>query len=602
MNELDVIDQNELDVRQQNELVESFELAQNFINKKYLTDLTDHKVMPIPNHIKNLTTRENIRLFKINKIVYDKSENNIDKLSNVYSALGNVDASLIIIIDSDGKNNNMYLGTRLDNNGITSAKQVIEKSFKGNFPGSEIENLRNSQIESLIENIMKSEIRGSEKSISCVSGIPSLKDEDKDKFVQGIEKLIDAMKGEKFSAVFIADPVKTEDIENIKAGYESLYSNLVPFANTELNFNQTDSEAVTEGLTKGITTTVTESLTQTQSYTSGSSESNSETDNKSTSRSAAGAIGAVGAGIGAIIAGPAAPLGAAIGGAIGGAIGSAVGSITKGSSDTYSNSKNKSATEGVSNNKGSSTSNSTQESQSMTSTLGNSRSLQIKLENKSVIELLEKIDGQLSRINDAENFGLWNCACYFIATDVQTSKVASSTFKSLMRGQESFMENSFINTWDNDNKVNLIEASKYILKLSHPLIDLNIDIGMGLPSVTPCSLVSGKELPIQFGLPHKSISGVPVMEIAEFGRNVISYDKNDDNKKIKLGHIFHMSNTEDAEVDIDLKSLTMHTFITGSTGAGKSNTIYKILSELNKKKIKFLVIEPAKGEYKNQPF
>ena len=42
-----------------------------------------------------------------------------------------------------------------------------------------------------------------------------------------------------------------------------------------------------------------------------------------------------------------------------------------------------------------------------------------------------------------------------------------------------------------------------------------------------------------------------------------------------------------------------HTFITGSTGAGKSNAVYSIINELyTQKKIPFLIIEPAKGEYK----
>ncbi len=45
----------------------------------------------------------------------------------------------------------------------------------------------------------------------------------------------------------------------------------------------------------------------------------------------------------------------------------------------------------------------------------------------------------------------------------------------------------------------------------------------------------------------------------------------------------------------------MHTFVTGSTGSGKSNTVYQILHELGKQDppVKFMVIEPAKGEYKH---
>ncbi len=45
--------------------------------------------------------------------------------------------------------------------------------------------------------------------------------------------------------------------------------------------------------------------------------------------------------------------------------------------------------------------------------------------------------------------------------------------------------------------------------------------------------------------------------------------------------------------------MNMHTFITGSTGSGKSNTVYQMLCELHQDGINFLVIEPAKGEYKD---
>ena len=42
-----------------------------------------------------------------------------------------------------------------------------------------------------------------------------------------------------------------------------------------------------------------------------------------------------------------------------------------------------------------------------------------------------------------------------------------------------------------------------------------------------------------------------------------------------------------------------HLLIAGSTGSGKSNTVYQILSELHQDKVPFLVVEPAKGEYKH---
>ncbi len=69
-------------------------------------------------------------------------------------------------------------------------------------------------------------------------------------------------------------------------------------------------------------------------------------------------------------------------------------------------------------------------------------------------------------------------------------------------------------------------------------------------------------------------------------------------RKIELGHIYHMHKAEPNVVALDKTSLASHTFITGSTGAGKSNTVYHLLDELDRQRVNFLVIEPAKGEYK----
>ncbi|MCR5836075.1 MAG: ATP-binding protein [Lachnospiraceae bacterium] len=118
------------------------------------------------------------------------------------------------------------------------------------------------------------------------------------------------------------------------------------------------------------------------------------------------------------------------------------------------------------------------------------------------------------------------------------------------------------------------------------------------PIVTATTSLSGKELAYSLNFPKKSISGFPVLECAEFGRNVVSYEKDDTEEKVDVGNIFHMKHSENNRVLLSKKSFASHTFVTGSTGSGKSNTIYKILEEVYEKGIKFLVVEPAKGEYK----
>ena len=68
---------------------------------------------------------------------------------------------------------------------------------------------------------------------------------------------------------------------------------------------------------------------------------------------------------------------------------------------------------------------------------------------------------------------------------------------------------------------------------------------------------------------------------------------------INLGNIFNMGSETNNHVRLDRNSMAMHTFITGSTGSGKSNTVYEILRQLDSVNVNYLVIEPAKGEYKN---
>lgn len=57
-------------------------------------------------------------------------------------------------------------------------------------------------------------------SVSCVAALrDKSKTEDK-AFVQGIERFMDAMEGEKYTALFLAEPVSNETQAAIRSGYE----------------------------------------------------------------------------------------------------------------------------------------------------------------------------------------------------------------------------------------------------------------------------------------------------------------------------------------------------------------------------------------------
>jgi len=55
-------------------------------------------------------------------------------------------------------------------------------------------------------------------------------------------------------------------------------------------------------------------------------------------------------------------------------------------------------------------------------------------------------------------------------------------------------------------------------------------------------------------------------------------------------------------VTLDLNDLTRHALITGSTGGGKSTTSKRLLTEIHRRQIPFLVIEPVKAEYGDLAF
>src|SRR5574344_1470760 len=117
---------------------------------------------------------------------------------------------------------------------------------------------------------------------NCVSSVSSVgsprekEDVDNDNYIQGIEKLIDTMQGTPFAGVFIANHISTEQLEDIKAEYELLYSKLVPFLKSELTFNESSAEGVSKTLSESLSTTLTKS--KSSALSTGTSESKSHTE------------------------------------------------------------------------------------------------------------------------------------------------------------------------------------------------------------------------------------------------------------------------------------------------------------------------------------
>ena len=210
--------------------------------------------------------------------------------------------------------------------------------------------------------------------------------------------------------------------------------------------------------------------------------------------------------------------------------------------------------------------------------------------------MLERINKQLKRMDEFESLGMFECAAYFTSEDQYAAEMAAATYKALMRGENSGVEVAAINLWGQGQQ-QTEQVGQYVANFIHPVFWYNGPAGR--LQVTPCSLVSGNELAIHMGLPRRSVCGLPVVEHADFGKEVVSYNQKEEGADLLLGKIFNMGSVCKNTVRLNRNSLAMHTFVTGSTGSGKSNTVYEILSQLDAGGVNFMVVEPAKGEYKN---
>jgi DNA helicase HerA-like ATPase len=572
------------------------------ITKDYLSQLKDYEIVEPSKELMGIDIKEYARIFKINKIVYNKDENMIEKFITVINAVFSSGASIVTIIKSIGIYVDYYIGVVNKNSSqdVVTQASTFNGVFTGNFAGSKIEMMKNSVFENIENEIFDDEFNS--QCITSISGIGSLRKKGENEiknYVQGIENMVDSLRGQSYTAIVVADPISYEKVSTIRQGYEQLYSQLSPFAKTDLTFNDSDTLSMTHSSTKGFTDTINTSLAYTQNHSETCGWNTSESTGTSRTKSPTAVIGTLlvgGATIvlsGGLAAVPMVTLAGGAGGAIGAGLG---GTNTETENSTLSKNASTNESSAISNTNGESRSNLQQESDSTGETQTRGRSIQISSENRTVKTLLEKIDGHIERLKMCENYGTFNCAAYVISSNVETNTMVASSYNALMRGEESSMQASHINTWDQSKTSDIRRLKEYISRFTHPIFQ-NEDFKSEI--ITPASIVNGQELAVHLGLPKKSISGVAVVESASFGRNIFKLSDNKSNDSFNIGCLYHMGIDEEMHVNLDVKSMTMHTFVTGSTGSGKSNTIYNILSELGEKRVKFLVVEPSKGEYKN---
>lgn len=532
------------------------------ITKSYLSELTSYDVVRCTNG-----QIPNMRWIKVNEIVYEKDEFFVDNMSMLYNALHSSARNICFLLRRGYCKDNksaveVFMGTT-DISGVNNVSgDILEKGLKGLFPGVSTE--RSGDI--------VQELKGSlDKTfaISCVSGVASLREDDKkERFVQGLEKLLDSTSGLKFAVFFVAEQVEDSECASILSNYENLYSAISPMAEVQLSFSQSITSGVSEFSSKNFTKNIVKSLQK--AVAKGTAYNKSHTKN-----SGKGNFKNVGVGV------HLGPVGLQGGKGTNEFEGKA---DMEGRTDSY----NLSILEGIQRG----LSKGTQQGEGSHRDNQESRSHQITFQNRRAKHYQDLLDKEIDRLQNALPYGLWSMGTYFIAEDDTTATALAGLYKGCIVGDESNSQVFTVNNWSkHDDKTKVI--AQHLLACQHPrfVLPSNIEVSSG-------SLVSSKELAIHMSFPQSSVPGILVREETSFGREVKSRVGLNDENAITIGNILHLGEKSTLPVQLSLEELSKHTFVTGSTGSGKSNTLYLIIDKLIKKGKKVLVIEPTKGDYR----
>ncbi|MNO35802.1 AAA-like domain protein [compost metagenome] len=581
------------------------------INRSYLSELEQYPVIASQQRI-SLNRASDMRVFRVERIVQNNKQSVLESTTAAYTALGAAGYTVFLFLRSNGIETELFIGTRGEPGKMLgqNSGELLRETFKGHFPGSALHPLSVQDANALLDKL-DNEKENPSASITAVTGVPALSTENRDHFMQGLERFIDAAERREYQALILAEPVSSQKLDMIRTGYEQVATQLSPLAKQQLSYGEQDSDSVGLSISQGLSTSLGHSLGLTEtrgtSHTTGTSTSEtngtSESFSSQTGTSKAAAI--AGSAIGAIAGSFLGPVGAVVGVQVGSGIAAAF-------NETRSSGTSRSTTQGTSESHGTSWSSSsartqstthttsTTDSQSVNRTIGNNRQLSIESVDKTIEQLLGRIDHHLQRIDEAKTYGGWNSAAYFIGDSSASSESLASIFLGLVRGSKSSHEDFALTTWKYGNKSAVLD---WLTRLSHPELKPAFAGRVPVPFVTPATLISGKEMAIQLSLPRRSTSTVSVVETQAFGRKVQRLDgktpERASTRQLTLGNIRHLWENLPQTIELDMDQLTSHVFISGSTGAGKSNTLYEMLDQISAVGVPFLVIEPAKGEYKH---
>lgn len=586
----------------------------------------------------------NVVLYHIKEVTFEGEEKSPQReaFENVIGMIQNEGVNFIYLILGDKKGVSFYFGLvreskydgelpmPIDEMG----NNLLKSAIRGNFRGSKIEEVSPEEMIEIFDRMQtNSENKNLTRKYANITGTPGINESEDKKSFQGVDRLVDVMQGDNFGLCIIAKPLSKRAIKKIEDDLYYIHNRLSGLSkisyqegknrsegtSTTKGTNESKSEGTNKSVTIGSSETSGTTENKTVGSTTGTNESRTVTEgeNKSmtegTSSSSSSNEGWNEGG----------------GETSGGNSNSSNTTWGKSKSVTKDNGKNESTTKGTSSStatsvgtnssenfsksEGTNKSTGTNESRSKgknesitigTSisegdniTTGSSENISKDIFNKKAADYVKYIDEMLLPIIDyGKSKGLYLTTTFIFADKKSQLEKLGNTIKSLYSGKKGNKNPLDVEILDESDKkikyfknfqipecVSYDDENALTLK-SHFIENNNISLG---------NWYSPNELGLIAGLPEKEVVGLALNEEVEFGLNAKTPDKGEE--LISLGKLVQSGNEIDVEVSLEKSALNKHIFITGVTGTGKTTTCQKLLLE---SKLPFLVIEPAKTEYR----
>lgn len=524
------------------------------VNKTYFSRLQDdYAVLPFEKYNKGenqLTYASNVRALRIDRFVYNASENSADCFQNVLSLYSGTSDVVAFVFKRIFEHTEIYAVIRSaltgDGEYSTDAIKSLKESFRGNFPGSHTNIIgfeENFLDADQVENALWAGIDIG--SIAATCNIPSAKS---DKYLsQGIEKVLNGIvpqnEQEGYMVIVLAESLSNPEVDTIISGYEEMSTSIHPFISHQFQIGKSTADTSGEMSSVSDTESTSIAITKTHSVRVGV---NASAGSKKT--------------------------------------------LSVGANAGYGYSRSKTEQKGHARTETFGIQRSV--------TLGTSEGTTYTYQSYEIKNLQSRLETQAERLKKGKALGLWRYTTFVCAQNAVVSKNVANALRSVTQGETSYIEPSIIQEWSHEEGNGIIafnEIKKYIKYFSHPVFT-NVEDGT---PVYFASYINTGELVNAVAFPRTSVMDLPIISCAPFGMEPHLLDKL--SCDVEIGFAYHMyEKNEQRKIYLDKNELTKHTFITGSTGSGKSNTVYYLLDSLTQDPtVKFLVIEPAKGEYKD---